>query len=422
VRDRFLGGGVVSARSGANGGSRALVLRDVRLPSGCAADLRITGETIAQIGTGLAEGHAPGEILDGRGHLVLPGLVDGHIHLDKTLTGLPWMAHPAGPTRQSRIETERRMRASLPPVAGRASSLVRQCIAHGTAAIRTHVDIVPEIGLAHLHALLEVRDRFAEHVLIQIVAFPQVGVVSCPGQAALLDAALAEGADLVGGIDPMTFDGDAEGQLDVLFEIAVRHGAGIDVHLHDAGAAGLAEITALAERTRVHGLAGRVTASHGFCLGAASEPDFDRVAGLMADAGVSLATHGGGASPLPPVKRLRERGVEVFAGNDDVRDPWSPYGDGDMLERAMLLAWRSGFRTDADLGVALECASAAGARALGLQGYGLAPGCRADLYTLDAQTPAEAVVSRPRRSLVLKGGRVVARDGDCLELPSSGAQ
>jgi cytosine deaminase len=134
----------------------------------------------------------------------------------------------------------------------------------------------------------------------------------------------------------------------------------------------------------------------------------------MAEAGVSLVTHGGGASPLPPVKRLRELGVEVFAGNDDVRDPWSPFGDGDMLERAMLLAWRSGYRTDPDLELALECASLAGARALGLERHGLAPGERADLFTVPCETPAEAVVSRAPRGLVLHGGHPVARDGQLL--------
>lgn len=411
-----------SPASAARGTTPELVLADVRLPDGRAVDLRIADGRIAEIGADLAARHRHTEIVDGRARLVLSGLVDGHIHLDKTLTGTPWMPHPAGPTRQSRIETERRIRASLAPVADRAANLVRQCVARGTTAIRTHVDIVPELGLAHLHALLELRERFAAHVDIQIVAFPQAGVACCAGVAALLDAALADGADLVGGIDPITFDGDAEAQLDVLFEIAGRHGAGIDVHLHDPGPSGLAEITALAERARARGMAGHVTASHGFCLGAASDADFERVAGLMAEAGVSLVTHGGGASPLPPVKRLRERGVEVFAGNDDVRDPWSPYGDGDMLERAMLVAWRSGFRTDADLGVALECASAAGARALGLTGYGLAPGCRADLFTVAAETPAEAVVSRPVRTLVLKGGRVVAREGEWLDTPAGGSE
>jgi cytosine deaminase len=114
---------------------------------------------------------------------------------------------------------------------------------------------------------------------------------------------------------------------------------------------------------------------------------------------------------VPPVKSLRARGVEVFAGNDDVRDPWSPYGEGDMLERAMLLAWRSGYRTDEDLLMALECAGAAGKRALGLSDAGIAPGAPADLFTIPAETVAEAVVRHQRRALVMKRGRIVARGG-----------
>lgn len=403
-------------------GDPGLVLENVRAPGGGATDLLIRDGRIAHAAPQLRARHPRARHVDGRGHLVLPGLVDGHVHLDKTLTGLPWTPHPAGPTRTSRIETERRLRAGLPPVAGRAGNLVCRAVAAGTAAIRSHADVDPELGLSHVHALLEVRERFAHAVRIQIVAFPQRGVACLSGMAQLLDAAVVAGADLVGGIDPITFDGDPAAQLDVLFDIAERRGCGIDVHLHDPGTKGLAELTALCEGARARGLAGQVTASHGFCLGAAAEEDLLRTAGQMAEAGVSLVTHGGGASPLPPVKRLRELGVEVFAGNDDVRDLWSPFGNGDMLERAMLLAWRSGFRSDEDLAVAYDCASAAGARALGLDGHGLAAGCRADLFTVPAETLAEAVVARPVRALVLHGGRVVARDGAALPEETPGGR
>ena len=121
------------------------------------------------------------------------------------------------------------------------------------------------------------------------------------------------------------------------------------------------------------------------------------------------------AMPLPPVKALRDRGVTVFAGNDDVRDTWSPFGNGDMLERAMLLAWRSGYRTDDDLAVAFDCASAAGAGILGLDGHGLEPGARADLFTVAADTLGEAVAQRPPRGIVVKSGRLVARDGKLVD-------
>jgi cytosine deaminase len=157
---------------------------------------------------------------------------------------------------------------------------------------------------------------------------------------------------------------------------------------------------------------GQVTVSHGFCMGAASELEFQRVAAAMAEHGVMLVTHGGGASPLPPIKQLREHGVMVFAGNDNIRDTWSPFGNGDMLERAMLVAWRAGFRTDNDLALAFETASTEGARALGLPPHGLAIGCKADFFCVPVETLAEAVVDRPPRSLVVKSGRVVARHGE----------
>ena len=184
----------------------------------------------------------------------LPGLVDGHMHLDKTLTGLGWMPHRAQPERMSRIEKEKELRGTLAPVAERAANLVRCCIAHGSTAIRTHVDVDPELGLAHIHALAEVRERFAGCIDMQLVAFPQSGVMRRPGTADLLEAALMEGADLLGGIDPIMIDRDLDGQLDTLFAIAVRRDVGIDLHLHETSERGLAEIIAVCERTRAAGL------------------------------------------------------------------------------------------------------------------------------------------------------------------------
>jgi len=391
--------------------TRSTLLTHARIPGQGAHEILINDGRVARVEPDLSDIGDDVPRVDCRNQLVLPALVDGHMHLDKTLTGLPWMPHAAGPDRSSRIETEQRMRAALPPVVERAPNLVRQCIAHGTTALRTHVDVTTDLGLTHLEALLTVREQFARQVSIQLVAFPQTGVLCQPGTAELLERAVAAGADLVGGIDPLTFDGGADAQFTTLFEIAGRHDAGVDVHLHHPGEQGLREIEALVVHAARHQLEGRVTVSHGFALGAAAGDVVTRIGTQMAEAGVSLVTHGGGASPLPPVKRLRELGVEVFAGNDDVRDPWSPFGTGDMLERAMLLAWRSGYRTDADLALALECASAAGARALGLEPHGLAAGMRADLVTVPCETVAEAVVSRMPRGLVFHAGTLVARDG-----------
>lgn len=389
--------------------SPTILLKNVRLPEGNEADIRIVDGQFAEIGKSLAA-QSGEEVLDGDGDLVLPGLVDGHMHLDKTLTGTPWMSHRAGPTRKSRIETERDIRADLAPVEERASNLVRLCIGHGTTAIRTHVDVDPTIGLKHVEALVQVRELFADALDMQLVAFPQSGVQSQPGIPDQLSAAIDAGADLVGGIDPIAIDGDLDGQLDTLFAIAEKKDVGVDIHLHDPGANGQQEIAAVTRRAKAHSMTGRVTISHGFCLGAADDDVLHKLVDQMAEAGVSLVTHGGGASPLPPVKVLRERGVEVFAGNDDVRDTWSPLGEGDMLERATMIAWRSGYRADDDLLIALDCVSAAGKRALGFSDAEFAVGAPADFFTVKAEVAAEAIARHPQRNLVFKNGRIVARD------------
>ncbi len=122
-------------------------------------------------------------------------------------------------------------------------------------------------------------------------------------------------------------------------------------------------------------------------------------------------TNAPGDWPFPPVLALRAAGVTVFGGTDNFRDSWWPYGDGDMIERANMIGYRSGFYTDEELAVAMDLVTTAGAAALGIESYGLEPGCQADVVVVETAHVAEAVVARPPRKLVVKGGRVVARDG-----------
>ena len=346
--------------------------------------------------------------LDLAGALVLPAPVDGHVHLDKTLWGGPWAPHQAGASVRERIECERRLRKEVrPDVAERAEILLRRLMAAGTTALRTHADVDDDIGLAHVEMLLGLRERFAADVTLQIVAFPQSGVMSRPGVAALLDAAVAAGADLVGGLDPRSIDGDASGQLDVIFSIAERRGVGIDIHLHDADAGGNEQLRDIAARTQATGLAGRVTVSHAFSLGTLDREDFARTADALARGGVSILTSAPGAAPMPPVKSLLAAGVSVFAGSDNIRDIWSPLGSGDMLDRAMLVAWRQGFRRDDDLALAYDLCSRFAAKAMGLPSRGLEVGDRADLIVVEADSLGDAVARRPPRKYVIRGGVLV---------------
>ncbi|MBS0224094.1 MAG: amidohydrolase family protein [Proteobacteria bacterium] len=354
-----------------------------------------------------------GSDLDLGGALVLPPLVDGHIHLDKTLLGLPWVPNRAtGSQVADRIEAERKVRAARSvPESETGANLVRQVLASGTLHMRSHVDIDNRLGLRNLHEILKVRERFRDLVTIEIVAFPQSGILRSPGTADLLEAAIAEGADLLGGLDPVGIDGNLDGHLDVLFGIAGKRGVGLDIHLHDGGEGGIAELLAIAARTKAAGLGGKVAVSHAFALGSVPTARAAEAADALADAGVAIMSHGPGAATIPPLLLLREHGVTVFGGSDNIRDAWSPFGNGDMLDRAMMIGYRANFRHDHELSVAYDMVTSAAARALGLADYGLRVGGPADFVAVEAGSIAEAVAARPQRKLVVKAGRVLARDG-----------
>jgi len=395
-------------------------LTNCRLADGRLVDIGIAGGKIVVVGEGAAASSNSAPALDIGGDLVLPGLVDGHMHLDKTLTGLPWMGHAAGPTRMSRVETDKTILPHLPlSTEGRAGNLIRECVAHGTTHLRTHVDIDLESGLTKLEGVLAARERYRDRVTVQTVAFPQSGVMRCPGVLDLLDAAVRNGADLVGGIDPLEIDRDPKGQLDGIFAIAARHGVGLDIHLHEPGEMGLFNVQEICARTTALGLNGKVTISHGFCLGGITERKAAEAVEMMAKAGVALVTHGAGGLTMPPIEMLRAAGVLVFAGNDDIRDTWSPYGIGDLLERAAIIGWKGDFRRDAQVEVAFDLVSAAGAQALGIGDYGVRVGAAANLFTIAASCVPEAVAAHPPRKLVLFDGKVVARDGSLLATPLS---
>jgi cytosine deaminase len=239
-------------------------------------------------------------------------------------------------------------------------------------------------------------------------------VVSSPGTAELLEEALKSGVESIGGIDPAGVDRDPVRHLDVVFGLAERYGARIDMHLHDGGSLGAWELELIIDRTLAAGLQGRVTVSHAYALGQVDPAQQARIADRLAEAQVTLATAAVYSFPVPPIKLLRAAGVNIACGHDGIRDLWGPYGSGDMLERAMHVAYRSTFRRDEEIELALEAATYGGARALGLRSYGLAVGAPADLVVVPTRSPAEAVVVHPERELVLKAGRVVARAGQLV--------
>ena len=392
---------------------QGLLLRNLRLADGGPEGRRLLireGRIAAILAPDAPDPACPA--MDLGGELLLPGLVEGHTHLDKSLFGLPWIPHRAEPNRMSRIENDERMLPGLPlDTTGRAGALLRQCVAHGTAHIRTHADITPAFGLSALEGTLEAAQAHAHAASVQVVAFPQAGVMRAGGKKVLdlLDAAIGAGAEVVGGIDPCEVDRDPKGQLDGIFAIAEKRGVGVDIHLHEPGEMGLFSLQEICARTQALGMGGTVVVSHGFCLGGISESKQKAAVAMMAEAGVALATHGAGSATIPPIMQLRNAGVRVHFGNDNTRDSWGPYGNADMLERAAIIGWRSDMRHDALLAEAFAMASSADW--LGIDNT-IAEGNPANFFTIAAENVQDAVGRHPKRGVVFFQGRVVARGGE----------
>jgi cytosine deaminase len=398
--------------------NQSLLVTNVRLPDapGTLLDIAVAAGRIEEIGPNLQR---PASMTreNADGALVLPGFVEGHTHLDKTTWGMPWYRNDVGPKLIDRIENERAWRASTNHDAGAQSlALARAFLAAGTTRIRTHVDIDTDAGLRHLNGVLETREALKDVMEIQIVAFPQSGMRRRPGTDALLSDALKEGADVLGALDPALIDQDPVASLDTTFGIANRHQKPIDIHLHEPGEIGAFTIGLLLDRVKALGMQGRVVISHAFCLGMLADRERDVLLTRIADLDVALLTTAPPSVPVPALRACIEAGVTLFAGNDGIRDTWTPFGAPDMLERAMLVGMRYDLRRDEDLALAFDCVSTLGARACGFGEYGLREGARADLVLVDAATVAHAIVARPARKLVVANGRVVARQGALIAL------
>jgi len=387
---------------------------NARLADGTIADLTVVGGRFSAVAPAANAATPPGGAVDLAGQLVLPAFVEGHIHLYTSFYGGAWRPHipcTNGFDVRERVAFQMRNLEQAAPMAERAKNQLELCVGNGSLAMRSHVMVDAAVGLKHVETILAVREKYRDLIDVQLVAFPQSGILSSPGTAELLHEALKLGCDLIGGLDPASFDRDVKGHLDVVFGLAEKRGVGVDIHLHDGGTLGLFEIEEICIRARALGMDGKVAGSHADAL---CEFSADALAGAgekIAAAGVAIMTNAPGDHPFPPVAALRKAGVTVFAGSDNIRDSWWPYGDGDMLNRANMIGYRSGFYEDWELEAAYDVVSHAGAKALGLAGYGIAVGARADFVALKAEHVPEAVVAVPKDRAVYRAGREVARDG-----------
>ena len=391
-----------------------ILIRNCRPMGGAPADIHIADGRIRAIGPDLAAKTAAVE--DAGGRIAFPGLVEAHTHLDKSLIGWPWHENTVGgASLMAMIDNERETKKRLgldPHVQSMRHAL--QTVAYGATLIRSHVDIDTDAGLRALEGVRETAEKLAGIVDIETVAFPQSGLTIRPGTDRLMDAAMAMGADLVGGLDPCGVDRDPKGHLDILFGLAEKHGKGIDIHLHERGDLGAFSLDLILDRAEALSMTGLITISHAFCLGM---PDQARVAGLverLARLDARIMTTAPTSSPAPAVVQLQAAGIKIGAGNDGIRDTWGPYGNGDMLERAKFVGLRNNLRKDSEVAMALHICSGGGALAMGREEKRLAVGAEGDLVVVEGESLAHALVTHAPRTLVVKAGRVTARDGKTL--------
>lgn len=394
-----------------------LLLRNVRPMAGESCDVLIKDGKIA--GFGMFEAEPGMAVEDGGGAIAVPGLIDAHTHLDKTTWGMPWHVNNRAAILRERIDFERENRLEIGIDPHRQS--MRHAIglaANGGTHVRSHVDIDPTHGLSLVEGVWETREKLKGIIDIEIVAFPQSGVMVMRGTVELLDEALRQGCEVLGGIDPCGIDRDPKGQLDILFALAVKHGVPIDIHLHEAADLGAFTMELIFERIRANGMEGKVAISHAFALGM---NDYLRVGKLIdeiARLDVAILTTGAPSANVPSIMRLKDAGVRVAGGCDGIRDTWGPWGQPDMLDRAKVIGMKNGLRSDIELAHVLHVVSQGGADIMRLEGYGLQVGCNADLTLLAGETLAHAVVDIAPRPLVLKAGQVTARQGKALvEMP-----
>lgn len=346
---------------------------------------------------------------DMNGKLMLPSFRDMHIHLDKTYYGGPWKA-PSIATNGifTRFEEERELLPKQLPVAReRAGKLIELLLQAGTTRIRSHCNIDPSIGLQNLEATLQAAEDYTGKAGIEIVAFPQHGLLLSQSFS-LMREALRNGASLVGGVDPATVDGDIEKSLQTTMELAVEADADIDLHIHDGGHLGLFTFQRLADLTEEAGWQGRVTISHALALADIPQEKAAAFADRLAGLGISIAS----SVPLGrtiPIPLLHERGVKIWLGDDSITDHWSPSGKGDVLEKAGTLAERFHLVDEVELGQTLGFITG-GVTPLNRNGERMWPrvGDEASVVFVDAGCSAEAVARRSERVAVFFKGNLVA--------------
>src|SRR3989441_4546640 len=397
-------------------------LQDVRLPTGAAADIVVEGDRIARLEAGAADGLA--ERIQCSGKLVLPGFIDGHVHLDKVLIRDELREHDGTLAGAISAIHERKRQYTVEDVRTRARAVIEDSVRLGTTRLRSHVDVDTIGGLIPLEGVKAAAADCGDIAEVRTIAFPQEGLLRDPGAYELMEAALEAGADVVGGMPHWEADEDAQREhVRLCFDLAQRFDRDVDMHVDETDDGGGRTLEMVADEALERGYTGRVTAGHVCSLAAADEEYAKRVIDKCARAGISVAANpvtnlmlqGRGDRGLirrgtTRIAELRAAGVNVLFGQDCVKDGFYPFGRGSMLEVALISAHAAHLTNKSDLDFALRAVTEAPAQAMGLDEYGLRPGARADLQLLPVTSWAEALRTQLPPESVWFRGRLVAEN------------
>ncbi|MEM1064413.1 MAG: amidohydrolase family protein [Pseudomonadota bacterium] len=398
-----------------------LLIRGASLPDGRRdQDVAVRGERIVDVAPNISA--EAGEIIDADGHLLSPPFVDPHFHMDATLSlGLPRMNVSGTLLEGIALWGELRPTLTRETVVERALRYCDLAVTKGLLAVRSHVD-TSDPALVTVEGLLEVKERVAPYLDLQLVAFPQDGFYRSNGAEAALLRALDMGVDVVGGIPHFerTME-DGRASVEALCRIAADRGLPVDMHCDETDDPMSRHVETLAAQTVRFGLQGRVAGSHLTSMHSMDNYYVSKLLPLMAEARMAAIPNPlinimlQGRHDTYPKRRGLTRipemlaaGIPVALGQDCVLDPWYSMGTGDLLDVAHMAVHATQLGSASDKSALFEAVTTVPAQVLGLDGYGLEPGCHADMVLLQARDPAEAIRLRPNRLKVIRRGKVIA--------------
>ena len=385
-------------------------------------DIGITADRIVAVANKLTE-VAPNE-LDAAGNLVMPTYVNGHIHLDKCFLQekmRPNKDYTFGECLE--LTWEHKASYTTEDILERAGRAIREGIMNGTTVFRAFADVDSVGRLRGVEGLLALREQWRDMVHIEVVAFPQEGIIRDPGTSELMEESMRLGADVVGGLPWFEMlDEEARSHIDFCFELAKRYDKDIHMLVDDTDNPLSRSLEYLAVKTMRQGYQGRVSASHCGALAAYNEVHAHKVMDLLKQANVSISSNPHislvvqGRYDQEPIRRgitrakqLWQHGVNVFSSQDDVADPFYPFGRNDQQEVVAYLCHTAHMTAPSEIDAAFDFVTYNAARALRLQDYGLEPGCKANLNILTAPTFREVLRRQQPPGWVIRDGKVLAR-------------